>query len=262
MATLPLPIPWPPHLCPPSVHPTSPHPHDHLTFVPSLSTPPLSITLLSTPPLPILMFSFTPFTTPSTWQMFSKLLNEKWNKLVKNKHGKKTRNIICPKELKSVNDVALKPVLVQGGYSQLGPGLPQVTEPYFRTPPRGKTFSPIMASTLFHSIRLNLGMIIFTGGINSLPFVKTLQEWKKKAFISALHLRGKHWKFKERPVITELETACDAPGSPQTHTAWPAEDHHQAARCWEPGDRARLPGNIFSSTMKRPDERDTAPLFK
>lgn len=53
-------------------------------------------------------------------------------------------------------------------------------EPYFRTPPRGKTFSPIMASTQFHSVRLNLGIIIFTGGINNLPFVKTLQEPEEK----------------------------------------------------------------------------------
>lgn len=54
------------------------------------------------------------------------------------------------------------------------PPAAQAQAPYFRTPPKGKTFSPIVASTLFQSVRLNLGIMIFTGGINNLPFVKTL----------------------------------------------------------------------------------------
>lgn len=64
--------------------------------------------------------------------------------------------------------------------------------PYFLTPPRGKTFSPIMASTLLHSDRLNLGMIIFIGGLNNFPFVKTLRIKKAKHALVPVNGRGKY----------------------------------------------------------------------
>lgn len=52
--------------------------------------------------------------------------------------------------------------------------------PYLRTPPRGKTFSLIVASTLSHSASLGLGMMTRTGGRSNFPFVKTLQEGKTR----------------------------------------------------------------------------------
>lgn len=52
--------------------------------------------------------------------------------------------------------------------------------PYLRTPPRGKTFSLIVASTLSHSASLALGMTTWTGGRSNFPFVKTLRGGKTR----------------------------------------------------------------------------------
>lgn len=118
------------------------------------------------------------FTTPRGRGTLTKLHCVNAQKWLKISMVRRLQKYCLPEELKPeftslMSDLA---VLVRSSHRNPhfpGPwGSPQA---YFLTPPRGKTFSPTVASTLFHSIRLNLGIIIFTGGINNLPFVKTLQ---------------------------------------------------------------------------------------
>lgn len=123
------------------------------------------------------------FTTPSMRKTPRKFcwMNHERNQLKSVWH--KDRKRCLPLRVKiRVNNRSLRPcwsrqdLLPEKHKTELlwPPSLHQVTGPYFCMPSRGKTFSPIVASNLFHSIRLNLGMIIRTGGVNNCPFVKAL----------------------------------------------------------------------------------------
>ena len=126
--------------------------------------------------------------------------------MVKNKYGPKTTEVLPARRVKTrAHEPHVRPrwcwleVLTETPHFPGHRGRPQS---YFLTPPRGKTFSPTVASTLFHSIRLNLGIIIFTGGINNLPFVKTLQGIKEKTLLVP-HALGEMLGVQEKHTLTE-----------------------------------------------------------